>query len=107
MWERIWEVMRKEFRQTLREPRMRAALFIPPIIQMLIFGYSVNMDVEHARLVWIDRDRTPISRDLLAAFDKELKAFIGTPEHLALVTPIGFGKGYLPTKTTAQLCAAK
>ena len=46
-------------------------------------------------------------KDLVAAFDKELKAFIGSPEHLALVTPLGFGKGYLPTKTTAQLCSGK
>ncbi|HZS82181.1 MAG TPA: ectoine/hydroxyectoine ABC transporter substrate-binding protein EhuB [Stellaceae bacterium] len=46
-------------------------------------------------------------KDLLAAFNKELKAFIGTPEHLALVTPFGFGKGFLPTKTTAELCAGK
>jgi ABC-2 type transport system permease protein len=68
MWERIFEIMRKEFRQTLREPRMRGALFAPPIIQMLIFGYSVNMDVEHARMVWVDRDHTPVSRNLLAAF---------------------------------------
>jgi polar amino acid transport system substrate-binding protein len=45
--------------------------------------------------------------DLLEAFNKELKAFIGSPEHLALVTPIGFGKGFLPTKTTAQLCAGE
>jgi polar amino acid transport system substrate-binding protein len=44
-------------------------------------------------------------KDLLDAFNKELKSFIGSPEHLALVTPLGFGKGYLPTKTTAQLCA--
>ena len=69
MWERIFEIMRKEVRQTLREPRMRASLFMPPIIQMLIFGYSVNMDVEHARLVWIDHDRTPVSRNLLANFE--------------------------------------
>ena len=69
MWERIYEIFRKEVRQTLREPRMRATLFMPPLIQMLIFGYSVNMDVEHARLVWIDRDKTPVSRDLLAKFE--------------------------------------
>src|SRR5450755_4534134 len=69
MWERIYEIFRKEVRQTLREPRMRGALFMPPLIQMLIFGYSVNMDVEHARLVWIDRDKTPASRDLLANFE--------------------------------------
>jgi polar amino acid transport system substrate-binding protein len=42
--------------------------------------------------------------DLLAEFNKNLKAFIGTKEHLDLVTPFGFGKGYLPTKTTAELC---
>jgi polar amino acid transport system substrate-binding protein len=43
--------------------------------------------------------------ELLDAFNKELKAFIGTPEHLALVEPFGFGKDYLPEKTTAELCA--
>src|SRR6266545_3110852 len=39
--------------------------------------------------------------DLYEAFNAELKKFIGTPEHLALVTPFGFGEGFLPTKTTA------
>src|SRR5262245_61712212 len=42
--------------------------------------------------------------DLVAEFNKNLKAFIGSKEHLDLVTPFGFGKGYLPTKTTAELC---
>lgn len=42
--------------------------------------------------------------DLYEAFNKELKAFLGTPEHLALVTPLGFGKDYLPNKTMEQLC---
>ncbi len=43
--------------------------------------------------------------DLYEAFNAELKKFIGTPEHLALVTPFGFGEGFMPTKTTEQLCA--
>jgi polar amino acid transport system substrate-binding protein len=42
--------------------------------------------------------------DLYEAFNKELKAFIGTPEHIALVEPFGFGKDYLPNKTMEQLC---
>jgi polar amino acid transport system substrate-binding protein len=45
--------------------------------------------------------------DLLAAFDTELKAFLGTPEHIALVEPFGFGADYLPNLTTAELCAAQ
>jgi polar amino acid transport system substrate-binding protein len=43
--------------------------------------------------------------DLYEAFNAELKKFIGSDEHIALVTPFGFGKGFLPTKTTAELCA--
>src|SRR5271165_2976606 len=69
MWERILEIMRKEFRQTLREPRMRTMLFIPPLVQLLVFGFAVNLDVENARMAWMDQDRTPESRDLLARFE--------------------------------------
>jgi polar amino acid transport system substrate-binding protein len=46
-------------------------------------------------------------KDLYEAFNNELKKFIGTPEHIALVTPLGFGKDFLPTKTTAELCAGE
>ncbi|HKQ95087.1 MAG TPA: ectoine/hydroxyectoine ABC transporter substrate-binding protein EhuB [Aestuariivirgaceae bacterium] len=42
--------------------------------------------------------------DLYEAFNNELKSFIGTPEHVALVTPFGFGQDYLPNKTMEQLC---
>lgn len=41
---------------------------------------------------------------LYEAFNTQLKAFIGTPEHIALVTPFGFGADYLPNKTMEQLC---
>jgi polar amino acid transport system substrate-binding protein len=43
-------------------------------------------------------------KDLYEAFNNALKKFIGTPEHIALVTPFGFGKDYLPNKTMEQLC---
>jgi polar amino acid transport system substrate-binding protein len=45
--------------------------------------------------------------DLLEAFNKELASFIGSPEHLALVEPLGFGQDYLPNKTTEELCEGK
>ena len=41
------------------------------------------------------------------AFNAELKTFLGSPEHIALVEPFGFGKDYMPNKTTAQLCAGE
>ncbi len=47
-------------------------------------------------------------KDLYEAFNAQLKTFIGSPEHIALVTPFGFGKGFLPGgKTAADICAGK
>src|SRR5215469_603085 len=68
MWERIGMIVRKELIQALREPRMRVLLFIPPMVQLLVFGYAVNLDVDHARIAWMDMDQTPASRDLLSRF---------------------------------------
>jgi ABC-2 type transport system permease protein len=68
MWERIGVILRKELIQALREPRMRILLFIPPILQTLVFGFAVNLDVDHARIAWMDMDRTPASRDLRDRF---------------------------------------
>jgi ABC-2 type transport system permease protein len=68
MWRRIREILRKEFRQMLRDPRMRSMLIGPPLIQLLVFGYAVNLDVENSRIGWMDQDRTPASRDLHDVF---------------------------------------
>src|SRR5512139_4334463 len=68
MWNRILAIIRKEFYQTIKDPRSRALLFGPPLLQLVLFGYAVNMDVENARTAWMDMDRTPESRELLAAF---------------------------------------
>lgn len=69
MWERVFEIIRKEFRQTLREPRMRGILIGPPLLQMIIFGFAVNLDVEHVRLGWMDLDHTAESRELRQRFE--------------------------------------
>jgi ABC-2 type transport system permease protein len=69
MWERLRVILHKEFVQTLREPRMRGMLFLAPLIQLLIFGYAVTLDVDHARIAWRDMSRTPESRALRARFE--------------------------------------
>ena len=68
-WERIRTILWKEFIQVLREPRMRFLLFMPPLLQLIIFGYAVTLDVDHARIAWMDMDQTPDSRELLARFE--------------------------------------
>ncbi len=81
-WKRIREIVRKEFRQTLREPRMRVLLIVPPVLQLIIFGYAVNLDVDHVRLAWIDRDQTPASHELRYAFT-------GSPRFRIVAAPAG------------------
>jgi ABC-2 type transport system permease protein len=69
MWDRIPVLIKKEFLQTLRNPRTRIMLIAPPMLQLIIFGFAANLDIENARIAFQDRDNTPQSRSLRAAFD--------------------------------------
>jgi len=68
MRERLQEIIRKEFRQAFRDARMRTLLFVPPLVQLFVFGFAVNLDVDHSDIAWMDGDRTYQSRALLGAF---------------------------------------
>ncbi|HTL67892.1 MAG TPA: ABC transporter permease [Lacunisphaera sp.] len=68
MGERILTILRKEFRSVFRDPRMRMVIIGVPLIQTLVFGYAVSLDVRHVRLAIVDRDATPASRALIARF---------------------------------------
>lgn len=85
MGQRLRHMIRKEFIQVLREPRMRVMLFLPPLIQLLIYGFSVNLDVDSARIAWMDQDRTPESRELESQF-------IGSGRFAIVATPTGEGE---------------
>src|SRR5437660_7458783 len=99
MKQRIRTIIRKEFIQVLRDPRMRGLLVFPPLIQLLVFGYAVNLDVDTARIAWMDQDRTPQSRDLRAAFESSGHFTIGaTPgdEHaMQSVLDHGYADGVI------------
>jgi ABC-2 type transport system permease protein len=68
MIERIKHMLIKEFIQIFRDPRMRAVIFVMPIVQVLVFGYAVTTDVKHVRLAVYDLDNTIASRELTAQF---------------------------------------
>jgi ABC-2 type transport system permease protein len=65
--ERIFELVRKEFRQVLRDPRMRGIIFVAPVIQLLVFGYAVSTDVRNTSLFIVDQDRSEASRSVASA----------------------------------------
>jgi drug efflux transport system permease protein len=68
MIERILAIIRKELSQLFRNRRTRMFLFVPPMFQLIIFGYAVNLDVDNLQMAWMDMDQTPQSHDLLADF---------------------------------------
>jgi ABC-2 type transport system permease protein len=82
MRQRLRCIIRKEFRQVLRNPQTRSMLLLPPLIQLLIFGYAVNLDVNHAQIAWMDEDRSPQSRELRSRFEGSgLFEILATPEN--------------------------
>src|SRR6187431_2851603 len=64
MWDRIITILRKELLQVLREPRLRMMVILPPVLQLIIFGFAVNLDVENAKVAWFDQDHSAASREL-------------------------------------------
>jgi len=65
---RIKHIVRKEFIQVFRDKRARIFLFLPPLIQLMIFGYAVNMDITNIRLGIMDLSHSQQSRELIASF---------------------------------------
>ncbi|HYO14817.1 MAG TPA: ABC transporter permease [Thermoanaerobaculia bacterium] len=66
--ERVVEMVRKEFRQVFRDPRMRRVLFVAPVLQLIVFGYAVSTDVRNTRTFVVDNDGTRESRELVETF---------------------------------------
>ena len=66
---RILALVHKELLAILKDPRSRAALFGPPILQCLIFGYAASYDLNYIPYAVLDQDRTSASRELLARLD--------------------------------------
>jgi ABC-2 type transport system permease protein len=64
---RVRQLLLKEFRQMLRDPKAKRLLFIAPIMQLLIFGYAATTDVRNVKTYVVDFDRTADSRQLVDA----------------------------------------
>ncbi len=113
-WERIKNILIKEFIQVLRNPRLRLLLFLPPLFQTLVFGYAVTSDVRNISIALYDLDNTPASRELVRDFtyskyftvkkviytDREEKDLIDHAEVNAVLNiERGFGRALVAGRT--------
>ena len=57
MLRRVFALIIKELQSILRDKKSRHVLFIPPIIQLLIFTYAATLDVKNVSLAVCNNDR--------------------------------------------------
>lgn len=69
MFARLKQMLLKEFIQVLRDRRTRFVLIVPPIVQMLIFGYAATYEIHHVPAVVLDQDNSQESREFLSRFE--------------------------------------
>lgn len=68
MFDRIIRILVKELIEIRRDKSMRFQLLVPPIVQMLVFGYAATFEVYHVSAVILDLDHSQESRDLINRF---------------------------------------
>ncbi|MFZ0389104.1 MAG: ABC transporter permease [Calditrichia bacterium] len=112
----ITAIARKEFRHILRDPRTLAILFLMPLIQLVMFGYALKMEIQEVHLAVLDYSKSPASRELIRQFEGSAFfqpfSYSGSPagiDHLfkqrraraALVIPASFEKNIRRRPETA------
>ncbi len=65
MLTRILALAKKEVRQLKRDTRMLFVLFAFPLLLLVIFGYAINFDVHHIKMVVYDQDKSEYSREYI------------------------------------------
>jgi ABC-2 type transport system permease protein len=65
---RIISISRKEFLHIIHDPRSLIIIIVLPVLQLLIFGYALNMEIQNIDIAVIDHSNTSISEDLINQF---------------------------------------
>lgn len=69
MWTRIGALIIKEFLAVWRDKKSRFVLIVPPLIQLLVFGYAASFDVNQVATVIFNEDDGLPARELVARFE--------------------------------------
>lgn len=65
---RIISLIKKEFILIWKDPRSRALIVVPPLLQLLIFAHAATMEVRNLHMAVLDKSQTLQSRDLISEF---------------------------------------
>jgi ABC-2 type transport system permease protein len=67
---RIYAVMSKEFTQLRRERVTYAMILVFPIMQLILFGYAINMDPHHLPAAVLSHDTGTLANTVVAAIEQ-------------------------------------
>jgi ABC-2 type transport system permease protein len=105
-WSRLLVMMRKEFIQLRRDPRLFGILLLAPVVQLVVLGSAADTDVRDISLSVRDNDRTRASREYVRALSSsgylqpipvagpesaDADSLVSGESSLLLVIPRGFG----------------
>ena len=83
---KILQVIRKEYLQLRRDPRLLPIIFLSPIAQLFVLGYAANLDVRNIPAVVCDLDGSAASRGFLARFENSgyfhIKGSVANPQDI-------------------------
>ena len=68
MWRRILALTLKEFLALLKDKKSRLVVVVPPLLQLLVFGYAATFDLKNVPYAVYNEDTGAASRDLIAGF---------------------------------------
>lgn len=66
---RLVALLRKEFRQMVRDQSNLAVGLLLPAVLILLFGYGLSLDLPNAPVAVVMEDRSPTARDVLSGLD--------------------------------------
>jgi ABC-2 type transport system permease protein len=66
---RVLHIVRKEFLELRRDPRLLSIVVIAPIVQLTLLGYAATTDVRNVPMVVVDQDHSVESRALISRFE--------------------------------------
>lgn len=65
---RFIALVQKELLVLFKNPKSRMAILVPPMLQLLVFGYAATLDLRHVKMAVLDHDQSQLSRELITAF---------------------------------------
>jgi len=65
----ILKIVRKEFLQFKRDPKMFQIILVAPVVQLILLGYAATLDINSIHTLIYDQDKTRASRNLIERFE--------------------------------------